>query len=245
MARRVGLLLMSGLIVLSGCFLFRKSRRAAKAPALPMAVLARINERNADLKTLQQRFRVQMEAGGQQQTFTLLVRYLRDSALWVSVQGPMGIEVARGLLLGDSFIVVSRLEHTVYKGTTKMATRWGVPDVYWLADVLLLGNVPVQGQMNLQNDTLWIRDSLQQYPIMMAIALQDTTLRVIKTTVEGQPVVWRIVEYQKKGQFLLPARIEVEQSAQRIALRTVSLKVNDKLGLPFRVPKKYRVVEVR
>lgn len=74
-----------------------------------LALISRSRENAIEYNWLSARIKVEYSDENINQDFTAVVRMRRDSMLWISLQGPFGIEGARILVSRDSIFVVNKL----------------------------------------------------------------------------------------------------------------------------------------
>jgi hypothetical protein len=67
------------------------------------------NQTHLDYRTFGSRVKISYSDGNQSLDFTAVVRMQKDSAVWVSLQGPFGIEGGRILITRDSVKVINKL----------------------------------------------------------------------------------------------------------------------------------------
>jgi len=90
-----------------------KSRRPlSPAQNLPSASMQVLREHGKEVKTLQMRLQTSI-SGSTSVSSKMSVRVVMDSAVWISVQPFMGIEVARLCFYKDQMYAIDKLHHNV------------------------------------------------------------------------------------------------------------------------------------
>lgn len=104
-----------------------------------------------------------IQAEGNGQSFDNLsgqIRMRKDSLVWLSVTGPLGVEVLRAKVSNDSVWVVNRMEKTyLSEPMDTVASQFGMPLSLPLIQTLLLDNnesvPPVNNQTVLLKTFVW------------------------------------------------------------------------------------------
>lgn len=211
-----------------------------------MPIVTTIENRTQKINTLQEKLRITISNGSEKQSLSVLLRYKRDSILWFSVLGPMNIEVMRGIVRHDSFFVLNKFVKQVYYGEiTSLGGKYGISDFYHIVNSLLLGSIPSQGYTyRLVDDSLLLVDTA--LGVIYQIAVRDTVLSRVYTRRSRDPYLLDIQSYKevkvKNGVVRLPAEWYMKTSGMELYIKQTSVKVNNKLKFPFKVPNRYNKV---
>lgn len=81
----------------------------AQAIIAPDTLLARVFAQQPEYNTLSLRTRLIWDDSKEQQDFQGNIRMIKDSIIWVSLSGAMGVEGARVLLTPDTFKIINKL----------------------------------------------------------------------------------------------------------------------------------------
>ncbi|TVR78621.1 MAG: DUF4292 domain-containing protein [Chitinophagaceae bacterium] len=142
----------NSLILVLASFIILFSCKSKKEVALPETEITtelsadslrnNVKEKLPQYDSYSLRARVSTETKNESQNFTLNLRTKRDSIIWASITGPLGVEAARVLITSDTVKVIDRLNRKYTQKPFKFLETF-VPfsvDINLLAD-LLAGNV--------------------------------------------------------------------------------------------------------
>ncbi len=246
------MVILSGLMFMSSCGLFKKifkkkPKQEESRTEVVMPIIGTIESRTQKVNTIQERLKVTMNTGGEEQTVTILLRYKRDSLLWFSVLGPMNIEVMRGIIRPDSFFVLNKFAKQVYYGSvSNLGNKYGITSVYNVINALLLGTIPKQTyKFEFMKDTLLLVDTAMN--LTYGVNVNDTLLsRVYAFTGQSEYVLYideyKEVNAKERETIVLPSRWYMKTNGMELSIKQASVKVNHKLKFPFRIPDRYQKV---
>jgi hypothetical protein len=126
----------------TGCLTGRRAATATLPVREASMLLNDLDARRADWNTLGLRLESTASAMGKAGTFTLNVRMVRDSVIWMSISPALGVEAARILLTPDSVQVMSKLPGSrfVFQGNyNQLEDAVQAPVSFDLMQDLLLG----------------------------------------------------------------------------------------------------------
>jgi hypothetical protein len=126
----------------TGCLTGRRAATATLPVREASVLLNDLDARRADWNTLGLRLESTASAMGKAGTFTLNVRMVRDSVIWMSISPALGVEAARILLTPDSVQVMSKLPGSrfVFQGNyNQLEDAVQAPVSFDLMQDLLLG----------------------------------------------------------------------------------------------------------
>lgn len=151
---------------------------------------------------------------GQRQTFNLVIKIKKDSAIWVSAR-KFGFEGARALITTDSFFVINRLDRSFI----------GEP-IYKISDIIGFESSLIQLQNILLGMALFEKDRYQalendsitdfkgvkgglinNLKIDASLLIENSYLTNFGNT---QNAVIQYVEYTKIDKFVLPKNIDIK-----------------------------------
>jgi len=165
--RRVALLAMIALVVLSGC---KKAKPLSetKDPLRhkPAGFLLRQNEKNQfNFEWLAMKVDAEMSAKGESRGFKANIRMRRDSVIWISISPALGIEVFRVLITPDSVKYISRIPDDKYYyagGFTAVTDLAGVDMDFNMIQDLLIGNA-----VGIDNDETKFRSEIDEFNYLL------------------------------------------------------------------------------
>ncbi len=226
--------------------IFKSKKKAEVHKETLMPIVKSIETRTQKINTIQEKLRVTLSSGGEKQSIAILLRYKRDSIVWFSVLGPMNIEVMRGIVRPDSFFVLNKFAKQLYYGEiSNLQNRYGISDFYNVINALLLGNIPAKNYVyKLAQDSLLLVDT--SLGVSYHIAIKDTVLSRVYAQRQNESYVLQIQSYKEinlKGDMVrLPAEWYMKTRGMELYIKQTSVKVNNKLKFPFKVPDKYSKV---
>ncbi len=242
--------LLSGIFLISSCGIVKKIFKSKKETEVRketlMPIVQTIETRTQKINTIQEKLKVTLNSGEEKQSVAILLRYKRDSILWFSVLGPMNIEIMRGIVRPDSFFVLNKFAKQLYYGEiSKLQNKYGVSDFYNVINALLLGNIPSRDYVyHLAQDSLLLVDT--SLGVSYHVSIKDTVLTRVHAQKQGESYVLHIQSYREinlKGEeVLLPAEWHMKTRGMELLIKQTSVKVNNKLKFPFKVPDKYSKV---
>ena len=109
-------LLILGIFLIMACNVKRKTTNNISAPPNSAKTLISIvdaNDKSPDWLSL--KGKINLEKDGQQIKFSADIRIRKDSAIWMSVRGPFGIELFRAVLSPDSIFYMNISKSTFCK----------------------------------------------------------------------------------------------------------------------------------
>lgn len=215
MNRQIALILLLGIIVTSGCKVFKKASRrnvsvvdtavvaqpsdsnVAPKPAIAPEKLAIINtlsplwNREFAFNTFSGKAKMHYEGTGMKQEFTSHFRIKRDEAIWISVTAVGGVvQVARILVTPDSFKLINYLQNNYTTLPLSEASKiLPLPADFSMLQNLIIGDViSKKGQLTDATDAAGTLSLTAQDANLTQVAKwnkADSTLRLIQVTGSG------------------------------------------------------------
>lgn len=137
-------LLLCILLALSSCAsLKRKKSVQANSPVVVNnQTLIKLEEAAFQFETISIQARASYKEGETNQSFSMNIRMMKDSLIWISVTG-LGFEVARALFNKDSVYVLDRFNRVYYAyGKNQAHQLIGIQVELMQLQAILLGNAP-------------------------------------------------------------------------------------------------------
>ncbi|MGJ7030378.1 DUF4292 domain-containing protein [Niabella hirudinis] len=213
-------------------------------------VLQKIN--HIEYTTFSGRAAVTYKAKGDTKNFDIKLQIHRDSLIWASVIGPLGIEVARGIITEDSVRIINKLnKQYISSSYVYLQEQLGLPlDLGTLQD-LLVGNPVFIDKANSSYtklaDTLQVTSRTKFFRNLLNVMLPDYLPATSKLE-DADAGKKRTAEltygaYEKinNAQFPKSRTINVKYKTDiEIYLDYKSFTLNEALNTPFSVPKGYK-----
>jgi hypothetical protein len=201
------------------------------------------------------RIRVEYSDNSISQDFTAVVRMRRDSMLWVSLQGPFGIEGGRILVTRDSIFVVNKLNNEFIRQPISylsklMPIQTNLPELQdFILGYYLLFNHAVPEYMGMVDSFHQIRAESPEFRYGSDLYPQNYTLArsVLTDKMLNQQMNLTFEGYsQEQGKpFSNERNIVIKQGNKNITLHLVfsKVKVNEILNFPFEIGPAMREVD--
>ena len=212
-------------------------------------LLEKINANRIPYETFSTRIRVEYSDGQMSQDFTAVVRMRRDSVLWLSMQGPFGIESARILITRDTLRMINKLGNEyVTQPISDLASMLPIQaDMPMLQDFILGYYLQMSGaapQYRGMEDSLYlIQSESPQMRYRARIYPQNYTLAktLLTDKMAGQEMSITFDGYTAESghPFSAERKIELRQGSKVITLHLSygKVKINEPLVFPFEVDK--------
>jgi hypothetical protein len=84
----------------------------------------KISERQFEYNTLSLHSKMSYDDGTSQQDFAASIRMLKDSLIWISISGAMGVEAARVLITPDTFCIINKLDGSAELHGFDFVQKW-------------------------------------------------------------------------------------------------------------------------
>jgi len=214
------------------------------------SVLEKLN--HIEYTTFSGRAAVTYKAKGDSKNFDIKLQIHKDSLIWASVIGPLGIEVARGIITEDSVRIINKLnKQYISSSYVYLQEQLGLPlDLGTLQD-LLVGNPVFIDKTNSSytklDDTLQVTSRTKFFRNLLNAMLPDYLPATSKLddvdAGRNRSAELTYGDYEKvnNAQFPKSRRINVKYKTDiEIHLDYKSFTFNEALNTPFSVPKGYK-----
>ncbi|MCS6819770.1 MAG: DUF4292 domain-containing protein [Chitinophagales bacterium] len=213
--------------------------------------LRKLKSFNLEFDYLSMRCKTSLEEGEQKQEFTANFRMKKDSALWVSITGTMGIEAARIMITKDSFFLINKLSKSYITQPLADASALVPMNISVSGLQQLFVGVPVflpEAEVrSFQADTFEII-RVQNAAVMQTISVDQKNYTVkeilLADRTQRQDVRINFEKHIPIGEKWLPLyrKIIINRGAQKmqLELETIKYSLNEKLSFPFEIHENYR-----
>jgi hypothetical protein len=193
------------------------------------------------------RIKVEYNDNNLSQDFTAAVRMRRDSALWISLQGPFGIEGGRILVTRDSIFVVNRLSNEYLRQPISylskvMPMQTDLPELQdFILGYYLLFAGAAPDYRGMEDSLHLIQAESPQFRYRSSLYPQNYTLAksVLTDKMLSQQMNVTFGGYsQEQGKpFSNERSIDIKQGTKLLNLHLVftKIKVNEVLNFPFEI----------
>ena len=216
---------------------------------LGVGVNQKMVKNSFDFDHISMKIKANYKEGNLNQSFTMHVKMIQDTAIWVSVSA-FGIEVSRAMITQDSFKLIDRIRKRYVMGGVEELKRYTQHD-FTLSQLqqLLVGNTLFDGDVydkkhdDLREDHLVYSDSSLWNALILTEGFRLKSSELTNTE-NTQKALVDYEEYKRvKKAGSLPTKLEVglDGDGRRMELTmnyvTVSLSHISKLS--FTIPSKY------
>jgi len=216
-------------------------------------VFAKVLKNNISFNSFNAKVRVQYESKEGGDDATAYVRLKKDSIMWLSLRGPLGIEGFRVLITPDSVKVIDFLKKNVqYKSIDYLAEITGIPFDFSNLQDIVVGN-PVFTDSNISSAR--VNENNQLVVLMEGkffhhlISLDKTDFKVLHSRLDDVDSVRNLScditfsDYENAEGVMFSAKRKIsvkEKSELIINLDFKQYSFNQAVTFPFNVPKNYK-----
>lgn len=212
-----------------------------------------LEEKDISYTTLSLKGKARLDINGNANNVSMNIRIRKDEGIWVSIGGPVGIELGRAWITPDSIKVLNKWQSVYLAKPFSYVHRFTNPQVsYKLLQAILSGNtfpdfMGTDADLVSKNGVWEITGAQAQLAYRL---LFNTLFKVSEyqlndlNAAKALKVVYG--DYQNMNGTLFPTAIQINSMAgtQKIALNIDFSKVESNLPVdfPFNVPGKYEVI---
>lgn len=215
-------------------------------------IVKEVSQNQIDYESISLKAKVEVK-GKKSKTFTVHLRMAKDSIMWASITGTMGVEGARILATPDSIFILDKLNKSYYIKPFNFIENY-VPfplDLPFLQN-LILGthvidtihskNLKITTKYDLEEENEFIKTNFQiaalNYLIMHA---------ALKEKHSGRTLSIKYLDYQNQPtddssqnffSYIRNITFETDQKIN-IQIKFSKLNLNESLSFPFHIPDKY------
>lgn len=218
------------------------------------AAYAKLAENRIEYSTFASKIRVDYrDSKGRNIDFNLFVRMRKDSVIWASIIGALGVEGFRVLIRPDSVVILDKLEKTVqYMSVAGLQELTQLPFDFKTLQELLIGNpVYMEGDLKAYREEAGLVSmSLlgDFFKHFLTFSPGDMLLRSSKLD-DVDPLRSRTAklvyeEYQPSGRWVFSTKRQVtlaEKSRIDVSLEYRQVEFDQPQGYPFSIPKNYKL----
>ncbi len=215
-------------------------------------IITNLNERNINFSTFSAKIRVEYEGEKDANQAIAYVRMQKDSIIWLSLTGALGIEGVRAVIDKDSIKLMNKLQKTVqYQSIAYLQQLTKVPFDFYSFQNFIVGN-PIFIDSNIVSYKAADNNLL----VLMIgnifkhlITLETPTYRVVHSklddidTMRNRTADITYTNYENKNNFYFSTKRKItvaEKSKLNIDLDFKSYSFNEPQDYPFNIPKNYK-----
>jgi hypothetical protein len=242
-------------IALIQVLLFHTASAVSDSLQLNFDTLAqKVHDKQFEYHTLSLHAKLTWGDGNSQQDFTASIRMLKDSIIWMSISGAMGIEAARVLVTPDTFCVINKMANTCGLHGFGFIENWLLfPANFTMLQQIIAGQkIDIKERAGMASvgdsfsiiytesekmlEKIWVNNgnyTLAKILLKDKLVTQDMTVTFDDYNEQpgepGKPFSYqRVIEVNRNGITL------------SLSIETTKVRLNDKLAYPFDISNKYR-----
>lgn len=216
-------------------------------------VLDKIN--HIDYTSFSGKAEASYSAKGDTKNFDVKVQMKKDSIIWASITGPLGIEGARLLITRDSVHIISKLnKQYISSSYVYLQERLGLPADLSTFQDLLVGN-PVfidstNSSYTKKDNNIEITSTTKFFRNLLTVLLpdylpSDSRLEDVDAS-RGRSAALHYENYEKINNFQFPKSRQINVTYKtdiQITLNYKSFYFNEAISTPFSAPKGYKKID--
>jgi len=220
--------------------------------AIVKNIISNLSKRRIDFATFSGKVKINYEGKENSDQATAYIRIRKDSLMWISLTGALGIEGMRVLISKDSVKLMNKLQKTVeYRSIAYLQQLAEIPfDFYSLQD-LIVGN-PVFVDSNIvsyksTNNELLVLMTGNIFKHLITLSTNDFTVLHSKLddvdSARNRTADITYADYENAGNFNFSTSRKItvaEKSKLDINLDFKSYNFNKPQDYPFNIPKNYK-----
>jgi ribosomal protein L21 len=229
-----------------------------KTPAVDSAkviadLLNKVNHRRIEFNTFSGKVKVEYDSQEGHDQGTAHIRLQKDSLLWISLTGPLGIEGYRMLITPDSVTVMNKLNKTVQFRTIEyLQELTDIPFDFSTLQDLIVGN-----PIFMDENVISYKQTGSQLLVLVVgdiyknlLTLENSDFRILHSKLDDVDVARNrtcditYTDYEDKAGFPFATKREIsvsEKGKLEVKMDFKQYAFNEALTFPFNVPKKYKI----
>jgi len=243
-------LLILGIFFIISCNVKRKTINSISTPVNSAKTLISIvgaNDKFPDWLSL--KGKINLEKEGQKINVSTDIRIRRDSAIWLSVNGPFGIELFRAVLTPDSIFYINISKSTFRKQPISYLHQQIKTEISFRQIQKMFFGTPniKKGKYSfLKNEKTYIISAKNKTEGTISFNIDKETFRIIEGSYfknKDEYFKFNLTNYVLiKTNFLIPKKLLLDMRARDnflVELNHSKITANKKLRMNFSIPKSY------
>ncbi|HNQ27378.1 MAG TPA: DUF4292 domain-containing protein [Aquaticitalea sp.] len=212
------------------------------------------NKQAPDFKTLQAKVKIDYTEGKRSNGFSVTLRMEKDKAIWLNAT----LDLVRAYITPESVKYYSKLDNEYFDGDYSLLSKvLGIDLDFYKLQNLLLGEMifaPVEDTYAVSfGETSYILSPKEQSASIEIFYLLNPSHFKLDSQQLYQSIKKRFLQvdyklYQKVDREIIPENIHIvaveDNSEVIIDLEYKSLKLNEQLRFPFKIPSGYKEIEI-
>jgi hypothetical protein len=268
--RKIAVILLLFVVIagLNSC----KTRRMIKAPIKEEGadfLFERLRENELKFNTFTARLNVDYTVDRQRNDFRGQLRIVKDSAIWISFNQDLGLEIARFLITEDSVKFLDRINRTYFAGDYNFVNSFLDANIdFGILQSLLLGNdfeyyedvnfrASVDGAQYrlITTERHKLRKYVRNHDDNVRLLLQTiwlepenfkiTGIRLQELTRNSKRLTAEYADFQQEAGQRFPTRLKFSIEADipiEVSVRYSRILLNEHISMPFNVPERYSLL---
>jgi len=243
-------LLILGIFFIISCNVKRKTINSIFTPVNSAKTLISIVDANDKFPDwLSLKGKINLEKEGQKINVSTDIRIRRDSAIWLSVNGPFGIELFRAVLTPDSIFYINISKSTFRKQPISYLHQQIKTEISFQQIQKMFFGTPniKKGKYSfLKNEKTYIISAKNKTEGTISFNIDKETFRIIEGSYfknKDEYFKFNLTNYVLiKTNFLIPKKLLLDMRARDnflVELNHSKITANKKLRMNFSIPKSY------
>lgn len=212
-------------------------------------------------ETFSSRLKIEGELNGENQKFRGSLRIRRDSIIWISINLPTGLPVAKMVFEKDSVKILDRINDKLYEGNYNfLEKKYGLKVGYSLLESALLNEISdcndegyeTNRKLITYDDSLLINCvvSKNKMPVFVIDYLVDKMINKIvrtKITDTAKEFIIDYSDFDKEGEKIFPKGMEIllelNKKSLNLDINLSKIHLDKSQKYPFKISKKITVIK--
>jgi len=248
------ILLILGIFFIIACNVKRKTTNSISTPlnsAKTLISIVSANDKFPDWLLL--KGKINLEKEGQKINFSTDIRIRRDSAIWISVNGPFGIELFRAVLTTDSLFYMNISKSTFRKQPISYLHQQIKTEISFQQIQKMFFGTPniKKGKYSfLKNEKEYIISAKNKTKGTISFNIDTENFRIVEGSYfksKDEYFKFNLTNYVlTKKNFLIPKKVLLDMRVKDnflVELNHSKITTNKKLRMNFSIPKSYAEVQ--
>lgn len=216
------------------------------------SVYGEIKNNHIDFNSFSGKIKVDFEGGdGKKYNLNVFLRMQKDSIIWASVNGPLGMEAFRTKITPDSIWIMNKMDKEIQQRSSEYLKEVSkVPfDFYQMQDLLIGNPVFLDSNItsyNLQANAISLISMGPLFKHLLTVTENGKLLMASKLddldTKKARTALITYGDYENKNGIMFPTLRRItasEKGAVNIEMQYKQYDFNVPLNFPFTIPKNY------
>ncbi len=219
------------------------------------AIVEQYKSSRPDFKTLRGRIKAYFETNDIQQNINVSYRIEQEETVWLSAKFAGVFEVAKVMMTPDNIQFYERIDNNYFVGDFKLVSNFLGFELSYdeIEHLLLAENIKFfeisKTDYTVTDDTILITTSFED-GLTQTVTIDKTSLKILSQTLLLNDQVLQITydSYQVIDNKSFPEKLSIyaKKSEEEVVLKLhyKSMKINDKLKFPFKIPSNFSPIKL-